>query len=285
METVRKHKPYNELEFTDDFMFCKIMESNPDICKEVLELILEIEIDEIIEVQSQYQISVNSDLHGIRLDVRVRDKTGRIFNIEMQTTDKKDIPHRCRFYQGSIDVSQLRPGMNYTDLADTYIIFICLFDPIGKGLAKYTFRERCDEDLSISLGSGTTKIIVNAKSSIEKVPEDMKAFLRNLMEHTASSDLTEKIEAQVASAKNFRSWESEYMLFEEKLREEHEAGFEEGRAEGEAAGIVKGRAEGRAEGRADALFSLVRKGLISIEDAAAEEGLSTEEFEALMASN
>ena len=33
----RRIKQYEELTFTDNFMFCKIMENNPDVCKNVLE--------------------------------------------------------------------------------------------------------------------------------------------------------------------------------------------------------------------------------------------------------
>ena len=33
-------KRYEELSFTDDFMFCKILELHPELCRELLELIL-----------------------------------------------------------------------------------------------------------------------------------------------------------------------------------------------------------------------------------------------------
>ena len=32
-------KNYDELTFTDDFMFCKVLENNPEICRELLEMI------------------------------------------------------------------------------------------------------------------------------------------------------------------------------------------------------------------------------------------------------
>ena len=40
-------KTYDELEFTDDFMFSKILYSNPEICRELLELILDRKIREV----------------------------------------------------------------------------------------------------------------------------------------------------------------------------------------------------------------------------------------------
>lgn len=33
-------KKYEELTFTDDFMFCKVMQNNPDLCKHLIELII-----------------------------------------------------------------------------------------------------------------------------------------------------------------------------------------------------------------------------------------------------
>lgn len=41
MSTRRKYKTYKELSFTDDFLFCNIMQNNPDICKELVELLLD----------------------------------------------------------------------------------------------------------------------------------------------------------------------------------------------------------------------------------------------------
>ena len=228
IETARRIKPYDELEFTDDFMFCKIMESNPDICKDVIELIVGIEVDRIESINSQMVLGTTNESHGIRLDVRVRGISGRIYNVEMQTQDKGDISQRSRYYQSTIDVTYLSPGMWYSDLPDTYVVFICLFDPIGYGLAKYTFREYCEENKNIPLESGTTKVIVNAKSTAEELPEGLRPFLRYLMEHTPEDDLTRRIASSIDDAKRYRKWEIEYMLFEEKLNDERKAGRKEG---------------------------------------------------------
>ena len=236
IETARRIKPYDELEFTDDFMFCKIMESRPDICRDVIELIVGIKVDRIERINSQMVLGTTNESHGIRLDVRVRDISGRIYNVEMQTQDKGDIPQRSRYYQGTMDVTYLRPGMQYSDLPDTYVVFICLFDPIGEGLAKYTFREYCEENKDILLESGTTKVIVNARSTASELPEGLRPFLQYLMEHTAEDDLTRRIASSIEESKRQRKWEIEYMLFEEKLNDERKAGREEG--------IAIGREEG-----------------------------------------
>ncbi len=33
-------KKYQDLQFIDDFMFCKVMTTNPEICKRILNMIL-----------------------------------------------------------------------------------------------------------------------------------------------------------------------------------------------------------------------------------------------------
>ena len=33
-------KRYEELTFADDFMFCKVLQNNPQVCRELTELIL-----------------------------------------------------------------------------------------------------------------------------------------------------------------------------------------------------------------------------------------------------
>lgn len=45
-------KRYEDLTFSDDFMFCKIMQ-NESICKEVLEILLKIKIQKIDYLQKQ----------------------------------------------------------------------------------------------------------------------------------------------------------------------------------------------------------------------------------------
>jgi hypothetical protein len=66
----KKHvKSYEELEFTDDFLFCKIMENNVDLCKELTELILNRKIGKIIPKGPQKAIEITSDGKGVRFDV------------------------------------------------------------------------------------------------------------------------------------------------------------------------------------------------------------------------
>ncbi len=75
---------YDQLKFTDDFMFCKILENNPEICKELLEVILGIRIKKVEFVSKQKEIRIKSDGKGVRLDVYVEDANNTVFDLEMK---------------------------------------------------------------------------------------------------------------------------------------------------------------------------------------------------------
>ena len=96
-------KKYEELDFTDNFFFCKILMNNKDLCIELLELILQIKIKDIVYMAEQKPIEITVDARGIRLDVYVEDEKETVYDIEMQPTLKSNLPKRSRYYQGMIN--------------------------------------------------------------------------------------------------------------------------------------------------------------------------------------
>ncbi|WP_143329213.1 Rpn family recombination-promoting nuclease/putative transposase, partial [Clostridium beijerinckii] len=90
-----------ELKLKDDFLFAEVM-SDKEICKELLEKILEIEIEKVEMVEEQKTIDLLLESKGIRLDVYVKDENNTIYNVEMQRAKHKNLPKRLRYYQGNI---------------------------------------------------------------------------------------------------------------------------------------------------------------------------------------
>ena len=68
----RRIKQYEELTFTDNFMFCKIMENNPDVCKKVLEIILGKRIKEISFVSKESTIDIKWNGKSVHLTTSER---------------------------------------------------------------------------------------------------------------------------------------------------------------------------------------------------------------------
>ena len=75
-------KPFEDLTISDDFMFCKVMESEP-ICKKFLEMLFATKIDKITYLSTQDSVTTKSSAKTVRLDVLVKDGVGTSYNIEM----------------------------------------------------------------------------------------------------------------------------------------------------------------------------------------------------------
>ena len=106
-----KSKKYEDLFFTDDFLFSKIMR-NPEIAKGVVESLLGIKVGRIEFLTSQYSLGELCDGRGVRLDAYLED-SDKVIDIEMQTVVKSDEGLRMRYYQSVIDVEHLSRGESY----------------------------------------------------------------------------------------------------------------------------------------------------------------------------
>ncbi|NMM64637.1 Rpn family recombination-promoting nuclease/putative transposase [Clostridium sp. P21] len=226
------NKTLKELNLEDDFLFAKVM-SDKQICKELLERILEIDIEKVEMVEEQKTIDLLLESKGIRLDVYVRDENNTIYNVEMQRGKHKNLPKRLRYYQGSIDLDLISKGEDYRKLTKSYIIFICTFDLFNKGRHKYTFENICLEDNSIILKDEAQKIILNTKGIMNDLSEELLEFLKYVENSTddtvkqSKGNLVKSIHKRVQKVKNDISVEVEFMTLLERDREKIEEGREE----------------------------------------------------------
>ena len=233
-------KPFNELTFTDDFMFCKVMVMYQDLCRRLLELILDIKIQELTITESQKSIDNKYSKRGIRLDVYARDADGTVYDIEMQTTNKSDLPLRLRYYQSAIDMDLLEKGDSYSTLPETRIIFLCLNVPFEGNLPVYTFENMCAENTQIRLKDKAKRIVLNASGVRDRLSDNLKALLDYMVDrHAKNSPLIEEIDAAVDVVIQKQDVKEEYMRYNLFLMDAKDEGRAEGRAEGEAKAINK----------------------------------------------
>lgn len=235
-------KPYEELELQDDFMFGKVM-SNPKYVKPFLEAILKIKIRKVVYPEAQKSIHLSAGSKGIRLDVYVEDDKNTVFNLEMQTSFRRDLPKRMRYYQGMIDLNILNKGESYSKLKKSYVIFICTFDPFGEGRHIYTFCNTCQENTSLTLNDDAVKIILNTKGTLDDVSPEMKRILDYLEGKGVSDAFTQDLENAVQSVRQNEDWRRDYMTLQQEYQERFQEGKEEGRIEGKLEGKLEGKIE------------------------------------------
>lgn len=255
-------KSYEDLTITDNFMFAKVM-LNEHLCRKFLELVLHIKIRKIQYYNDEQSLKKFHHSKGIRLDVYLNDEKGTIYNIEMQTTNKYNLPKRSRYYQGMIDLNLLEPGDDYNKLARSYIIFICTFDLFGRGCYIYTFENRCVKELDLVLPDEAIKVFINTKGMDAGLDEEFLELMDFFNGEQKTAGIAKEMQNEVDHIKKKEEWRAEYMtmleLEREKYREGLELGMERAKEryrEGLEQGISQGISQGKLEGSITTLYEL-----------------------------
>lgn len=210
-------KSFDDLTFSDDWMFQKVLE-DPKVCTELIERLLHICVKRIEYPELEKQIAPYYTSKGIRLDVYIKD-SDKIIDIEIQSYPMEALGKRIRYYESMINMDALMKGQDYTQLKDSYILFICKQDPFKNesdkyyGLPCYTFRNICKENPSVNLNDKSFKVIYNTSAYEKENDEKIKRFLRYI--HTnepGEDDFNKLISNQVAKIKENEKFRSDYAV-------------------------------------------------------------------------
>ena len=276
-------KKLEELTILDNFMFSAAMITDTENCRRVLECALGMAIDRV-EVVNEKTMMYHPEFKGIRLDVYAKEMkedgtVNRHFDVEMQVVNKK-IFKRSRYYQSQMDMEILGTGVSYEELPDTYVIFICDFDPVGLGKYRYTICRTLKEDNSYDYNDGTHTVFLSTKGTNDgEVPDSLVKFLKYVGARLEDSEkdyddqLVNRLQETVRRIKSDREMGARYMLFGEMLKDEFAAGKLEGMREGRLEGMREGKFEGKLEGKLESIKILLSvKGMFlqSLEDKLAD---------------
>ena len=227
---IKDNEKWETLGISNDFIFSKLMRDK-EVCKQVLEILLNFKISNIKYIEDEKAINIGYDAKSIRLDIYVEDDN-KIYNIEMQVLDKKDLSKRSRYYQSMIDLNCIEKGESYKNLKDSYVIFICTFDPFEKGLSKYSFENICNEDSNLYLKDGTYKIFFNSKDFEKEENKLLKSFLKYINGQKDDNAFINMINNKISKIKENKEWRQEYMTLLMREREIAEENFEQGIKQG-----------------------------------------------------
>ena len=235
-------KTLQELTLKDNFMFGAVMSEETN-CRRLLELILGFPIARI-EVSKERSITYHPEYKGIRLDVYAADENNTRYNVEMQAAAEIALGKRSRYYHSQIDMELLQSGSSYSDLPDSYVIFICDFDPFGERKYRYSFIQSCQECPKARLKDGSHTIFLSTMGeNPEEIPGELLSFLEYVSADLDASakdfgdSYVKSLQRSVTLVKQNREMEQRYMILQELI----DAGRSEGYAEGEQRGQRKER--------------------------------------------
>ena len=228
-----RNKRLQDLTIKDNFMFCAVM-SEEENCTRFLEMVLGFPISRI-DVSYERNMVYHPEYKGIRLDVYAKDQNNKRYNVEMQVKRDVALVKRSRYYHSQMDMELLAAGTGYEELPDTFVIFLCDYDPFGRGLYCYTCGMQCKEDSSVECDDGCQTIYLSTKGkNAEKLPESLVRFLKFVaadMEQSESDfedEFVGQLQKSIHNVKESREMGERYMIFEEMMRDERKAGREEG---------------------------------------------------------
>lgn len=229
-------KRLQDLTIKDNFMFGAVM-SIEENCIAFLEMVLGFPIEKVV-VSKERSMIYHPEYRGVRLDIYARDEKHTHYNVEMQARRQADLGKRSRYYHSQIDVECLEKGLPYEELPNTFVIFICDFDPFGCGLYYYSFQNECQEDTRAKLCDGNKTIFLSTKGkNKEQMPQSLVKFLKFVEADLAESEedfddeLVRQFQTSIRKIKTSREMGERYMLFEELLKEERQEGLAQGRQE------------------------------------------------------
>ncbi len=216
---------------TNSFAFADIMARNEDVCRGVIERVLGVRIERLSNVRAEAG-QVQTMGKSIRCDVLADGPQG-VFEVEMQVAREASIPRRARYYRSLVSSKLLPKGARYSELPDLCLIFICLHDPLGLGLPRYTARMRLDERPGFDYGNGEREVLVNAAGDLSLAPPELASFLDYLLrEGAADGDpFLRHVDAILEEALQDGEWRSRVISFEQYVEFERGSAYDLGREE------------------------------------------------------
>lgn len=224
---------WNKLTLRNNFMFRLVMEKQ-ELCKKLIECILGIKIKSISYMEHEKSFEANLKSKGIRLDLFVIDEDGVAYDIEMQMDNsyKEFLGRRTRYYVSTMDNNALKKGERYSQLRKSYVIFICTFDPFGRGLAKYTFNAICNEDHSLVLDDGVTRVFINTEGDRHRISKELASLIGYISTGEVTDDYTKDLDEEVRTLRNDDGRERDYMTYMQTIMEHEDMAYSQGITQG-----------------------------------------------------
>ena len=248
MESIYRPKTVDELTFTDNGMFQEVLR-DPEICAELVERLLHVHVKHIEYPELEKTIAPYYTTKGVRLDVYLKDED-KIIDVEIQSYPQEALGKRTRYYQSMIDIDALMKGQDYSELKDSYILFICKHDPFKDenkkefGLSCYTFSNICQENSQVNLNDKSIKVIYNASAYKAEKDDQIRDFLHFIHTNEPGKDeFSNRLSELVEKVKDNDRFRSDYTAMNLHDRDITRAAKKEGIAEGEQRKAVEAASE------------------------------------------
>ncbi len=172
--------------FADNIMFREVLRDDRELCRQFLERVLGFPIERVEEAHFEYPLNPGIRSRGARFDLYIKG-SDKAIDVEVQSSWTPALGRRLRYYQGTLDVSLVPRPQTYRQLPESYIIFICRYDPFKFGMPRYTIEPVCRECNDAEIGADLHWLVLNAGAF--ELEEELG--LRNLLSYIEDGTVDE----------------------------------------------------------------------------------------------
>ncbi len=136
----------DDMDLFDDDLMSMVFDGNIEATELLLKIILKKNDIMVISVvgQREFQSPIVGG-RNIRLDILAKDNTGKYYNVEVQKKPEGAHMRRARFNSSMMDSRMLKAGQEFSELQDSYMMFITQTDIFGHGIPVYTINRHFEE--------------------------------------------------------------------------------------------------------------------------------------------
>ena len=287
----------------NDLTFKRVFGEHPDLLMGFLNALMPLPAERQIEEVEYLPAEQVPDILGKKnslVDVKCKDKSGRVFIVEMQMLWTDDFMNRIVFNAGKAFVRQLDKNMGYHLLQPVYTLAI-LNENYDRATENFYHhysivnRENTEEVIEglefvlIELKKfksekwSERKIAALWLKFLKEVGEEMRALPDELAENDQIRKAAELCEEAAFSPEELAVYEGywDWVRIEKTIKEGSLAkGLEIGLEKGETIGLKKGETIGLEKGKTEIALKMLKKKVL-IEDICDYTGLTKEQIEKL----
>ena len=234
---------------TNDIIFGWIMKSEENCLAIIRAILPELNITSIVHKEIQHDITPVASTRGVRFDAVVQDDQKRYYDIEMQVENTGDLGKRARYYQSQIDNETLMKGETFHKLKESFVIFLCAFDPFSYGLRRYQFHQYEDTIRNLRLDTHAHVLFINSKGTEGEVSNDLAGIIDVMNQKpNQTNPLASRLMKEIDYYNQDSEKRRELMDYATRLEDERLIGERIGEKRGRKEGKIEGRIEERKEG-------------------------------------
>ena len=217
---------------TNDIIFGWIMKSEENCLAIIRAILPELNITNIVHRETKYDNIPGTFVQEVRFYTVVQDDQKRYYDIEMQVENTGDLGKRARYYQSQIDNETLMKGETFHKLKESFVIFLCAFDPFSYGLRRYQFHQYEDTIRDLRLDTYSHVLFINSKGTEGEVSNDLAGIIDVMNQKpNQTNPLANKLKKEIDYYNQNSEKRRELMDYETRLLDERSIGEEKGRQE------------------------------------------------------